>query len=72
MKTKKFKRSEFEEYISGYSVMNLLNCICIITDKLLPQNNTPFIDFKVMNKVFNGLLRSKLKHITHFPENESP
>ena len=33
MKTKKLKRSEFDEYISHYSVMNLLNCLCELTIK---------------------------------------
>jgi len=69
MKTKKFKRSEFDEYISNYSIMNLLNCLCAITDKLLPHNKTLMIDFVALSKVFKGLIRQKLKQTTHFPEN---
>lgn len=68
MKTKKFNRAQFAEYISGYTVINLLNCICVITDKLLPHNETLMVDFVAMSKIFNSLLKSKLKHTTHFPE----
>lgn len=70
MKTKKFNRTDFAEYISSYSVLDLLNCICIIVDKLLPQNETLMSDFGAMSKFFNSLLRNKLKHTTHFPEDE--
>lgn len=70
MKTKKYKRSEFDEYISGYSVINLLNCICAITDKLLPHNNTIRSDFFALSKILNCLIRNKLKHTTHFPDNK--
>ena len=72
MKTKKFNRAQFAEYISGFTVMNLLNCICVITDKLLPQNETLMSDYSAMSKIFNSLLRSKLKHTTHFPAEKHP
>ena len=72
MKTKKFNRAQFAEYISGFTVVNLLNCICIITDKILPLNETLMVDFIAMRKLFNKLIRHKLKHTTHFPDDIPP
>jgi hypothetical protein len=70
MKTKKFNRAQFADYISGYTVINLLNCICVIIDKILPRNETLMVDFIAVSKIFNSLLRSKLKHTTHFPDDK--
>jgi hypothetical protein len=69
---KKFKRTEFNEYISGFTVMNLLNCLCAITDQLLPKDVTPRSDYIALSKIFNDLLRHKMKHTTCFPEDKPP
>lgn len=69
---KKFNRSKFDNYISGYSAKNLLNCLCAIIDKLLPHNKALMADFIALNKIFTCIIRNKLKHTTHFPEDEPP
>jgi hypothetical protein len=66
--SKRFKRSEFDDYISGYTIMNLLNCICVIIDRLLPLNDTPTTDFKWMAKFLSKLISHKMKHTTHYPD----
>src|ERR1035437_8266571 len=69
--SKKFKRSDFDALIAGYSAMNLLNCCCAIYDRLLPSTNVSKADFKRFIDIFNQYVPFRLKHTTHFPEKNS-
>jgi hypothetical protein len=62
MKTKKFKRSDFNALISNYTAINLLNCMCAVLDKLCPETGISQADSDYLHNFLRGYIRSKNRH----------